>query len=116
MSNSRERVHPALLHQIDTQDELDGIDLNTVAVGRTVTFETRHSVYKAVKQGDKLWLLNGGTRWEAPAPVYLVGSTWGGSVLKPDWIGEGMHVEIYDKERDKTVTTSVVTNMWEGER
>lgn len=113
MIDGRANVHPALLRRMGDQERLDGIDLRKIPQGGRVMFETRNSVYKAERQEDRVWLLTGGTRWTTPTKVYLCGSTWGGSVLKPDWIGEGMHVEFYDIERQKTVTTSSVINMSE---
>lgn len=112
----REFVEPRLRARIEDQQEKDGIDLAAIPEGGRVTFETQNTVYEIEKADGRIWLLTGGKRWSdanAKTRVYIVGSTFGGSVLKADWLGEGMNVEICEEVSQKVVTTSPVVNLWQ---
>lgn len=109
-------IEPKLLARIEGQEEKDGIDLTKASLGDKVTFETRNTTYEIEKAEYRIWLITGGKRWSgnnAKRRVYVVGSTFGGSVLKPDLLGEGMNVEICEEATHKVVITSPVVNLWE---
>lgn len=108
-----QHVEPNLLAKINDQQGRDGIDLSTKVVGDRVRFDTRNSTYDATKVDDKVWLLQGGTRWQTSTCVHLAGSTFGGSVIMAGWLREAMHVEIYEEASGKCVTTSAIVNLWE---
>ena len=57
---------------------------------------TRNSLYRIIplRRGDTDVLVQGGRFLPEPTEVRLVGSTFGGSVLKMHWIGVGMCMEI----------------------
>lgn len=63
--------------------------------GYKVTTSSR--VYELLKEphGAPGWTIKGHPRY-CPNPVLcnIHGSTWGGSMIKTDWIGIGMHLEI----------------------
>lgn len=112
----RKFIEPKLLARIEGQEEKDGVDLSTKHKGDRVTFETVNTIYEIEKVEERLWLLTGGKRWSgdnARTKVIIVGSTFGGSIIKVDWLGEGMNVEVYEPSKGKTVVTSPVVNLWE---
>jgi hypothetical protein len=111
MLEGRKYIDPTLLAKMDEQDKCGGIDLRNVMIGESIEFQTRNSLYTITRKDDKTWMLQGGTRWQEPAEVDISGSTHGGSVLKLDWVGEGMHVEIWDRTKSKMVTTSAVVKV-----
>jgi hypothetical protein len=52
---------------------------------------------------------NGSTRFEDPKLGYLHGSTYGGSMIRPHWLGHLMHMEVgFDEGR---ITTSSIQNV-----
>jgi hypothetical protein len=48
-----------------------------------------------------------------PVLVAISGSTWGGSMLKPDFVGRGMHLEFYHPEYDAPIVTSLIRDVRE---
>lgn len=108
----REFIEPNLLARIEAQENKDGIDLRELPVGAKVTVETQNSTYSLEKLPDNLYSLQGGKRWQTPTRVFISGSTYGGSLLKIGWLGDGMNMEIHQESDRKCVVTSAITNLW----
>lgn len=105
----------SILEILKRQEGKGGFNLNSLADGTKLTIKTNNSVYELVV-GPQTTIFGGtrtdGTvRFPTPTPVDIHGSTWGGSMIKLDWIGEGMCLEFYDPKTDMTTTTSYVKNV-----
>lgn len=96
----------------------DGLQVDKLEEGTKLTVETMNSVYeiKILETDQPLSveisggsLRDGNVRYEESVPVYFVGSTFGGSMLKMNWIGKGMCMEFADN--DRVLTTSPVQNV-----
>ena len=77
-----------------------GINISLLESGTKLTIETKNSVYK-IEIIDKAEITimggmdkNGDIRFPQPEEVFFNGSTFGGSMIKPNWIGQGMNMEI----------------------
>jgi hypothetical protein len=61
--------------------------------------QTVHRCYTAVLLGEGRALLSGHPEYRPePVLVAIPGSTWGGSMLKVDFVGRGMHLEFQHPE------------------
>jgi hypothetical protein len=92
------RPHPNLSDLINrhiVQSEIEGgVALQDLAPETTLLIQTQHSRYTVVLQGESQALISGHPEFcPEPVLVTLEGSTWGGSMLKPRYIGRGMHLE-----------------------
>lgn len=105
-------VEPRLLARMEEQKNKDGIDLEGVAIGTKIVVDTRNSRYVIVKITDDVYTLQGGSRWAEPTRIFIGGSTFGGSCIRPKWLGDGMNIEIYEEATKKCVVTSPVKNLW----
>ena len=92
------RPHPNLSDTVNSQivqSEIEGgVSLQDLAPDTTLLVLTQHSCYKLVLQGESQALISGHPQY-CPEPVLVTveGCTWGGSMLKPRYIGRGMHLE-----------------------
>ena len=87
-----------------------GIDVHSLKPGTAVIVATTNSIYKIVKgQADKYEVkIQGGKYIPEPSWANFSGSTFGGSMIKPGWIGYGMFMEFFViGERNRYVTSSV---------
>lgn len=93
------------------QDD-EGVHVNRLPEGTDLEIKTKNSTYflKTTSHNDGiLWggtLRDGGTRFPHPTIVKIVGSTWGGSTLRLNWVGLYMYMEIYWSR--KTIRTGPV--------
>ena len=71
-----------------------GVDLRAVAPGTIFEVQTENRSYRLVLQGWGEALISGHPQFcPKPVRVKIHGSTWGGSMIKEDFIGRGMHLE-----------------------
>ena len=83
----------------------EGNQVGELEVGTRLSVETRNSVYEiqitegsgphvsmTISGGTKR---DGDTRYEDPEDASFVGSTFGGSLLKINWLGKNMCMEVY---------------------
>ena len=90
--------HPNLSDEINAgviRSEIEGgIHLRDLAPGAVLEVQTRQRRYTLVIQGDGDALISGHPEYcPTPVLVKIHGSTWGGSLLKEQFIGRGMHLE-----------------------
>ena len=73
-----------------------GIDLRSLPPGTELVVDTRNSRYRVVMHDgpDSNALVQGGRYFRQETEARINGSTCGGSLLKRDWIGLGLFVEI----------------------
>ena len=71
-----------------------GIHLRDLALGAVLEVQTCQRRYTIVNQGGGDALISGHPEYcPSPVLVKIHGSTWGGSMLKEQFIGRGMHLE-----------------------
>ncbi len=105
-ANLTDEVNNAIM-----ESELNGgVDLSKLEIGKKVIVKTINTTYTVEKTEDRQYTIYGNTKYcPAPKPCYIPGSTFGGSMLKLDYIGVGMHMEFsfYDNNAPaKVITTS----------
>lgn len=117
--------HPNLSPEINralAQSERDGgVDLRELPTGVTLRITTKNSVYRLRRGPDPYaFLIQGSPRSDRPAsgttrfstywfPCTVPGSTWGGSMIKVDFVGIGMRLEVRPGgHAQHTVLTSTI--------
>jgi len=90
-----------------------GIDLRAVEPLVPILVTTKNSVYRIIpmRRGDVAVVVHGGRFFPTPAEARLVGSTFGGTVLKMHCIRVGMCMEIVPKTGDGSITTTRVLDV-----
>lgn len=98
-------LHPKINENI-AQSELDGgVRLGDLSVGDAVLVRTNNTLYTVIKTADREYTIEGNERYcPTPTPCKIPGSTWGGSMLKMDFIGKGMYMEFYVNRKCVTTT------------
>lgn len=94
--------------RLKEQIELKGIEINEIKEGEIVIVETANSTYALERiAGDRRVKIQGGKHFTDPTEAVMIGSTFGGSLMKLGWIGYKMHMEIaFD---DKIIVTSPIS-------
>ena len=109
-------VHPNLSDSINSnivESEIEGgVYLRDLFDGSSVEIETRNHCYTLVPCGGSDAMLCGHPEY-CPEPVRIVvlGSTWGGSMLKEAFIGREMHLEFKHPAYSGPITTSRIVKI-----
>jgi hypothetical protein len=103
--------HPNLSNQVNRniiQSEIEGgVYLCDLPHQSTLEVETQNRSYTLVLCGPGEVLISGHPRYcPEPVLVRIEGSNWGGSILKPSFVGRGMHLEFRHPEYEQPIITS----------
>lgn len=112
------RPHANLCDQVNrniVQSEIEGGVFLADLQPQTVLFiQTQHHCYTAVFLRDNQALIWGHpTFCPRPVPVAIVGSTWGGSMLKSRFVGRGMRLEFHHPAYKTPIVTSPIKEIRE---
>ncbi len=105
--------HPNLADDVNhaiIQSEIEGgVFLHDLPPSTVLEIQTMHHCYTAVLLGGSDALISGHPEF-CPNPVHvaIAGSTWGGSMLKLQYVGRGMHLEFHHPEYDTPIITSPI--------
>ena len=105
--------HPNLADDVNhaiIQSEIEGgVFLHDLPPSTVLEIQTMHHCYTAVLLGGSHALISGHPEF-CPSPVHvaIAGSTWGGSMLKLQYVGRGMHLEFHHPEYDTPIVTSPI--------
>jgi hypothetical protein len=110
--------HPNLSDQINSdiaQSEVEGgVHLGDLAEGRSLEVQTQHRSYTVVNCGDGWALISGHPKYcPEPSLVKILGSNWGGSMLKVRFIGRSMRLEFKHPEYRTPIVTSTIVDIRE---
>ncbi len=111
-------LHPNLSDEVNhniVQSEIEGgVYLEDLALGSKLEVQTQHRWYTVVNCGDG-WALISGHPTYCPQPllVRILGSNWGGSMLKAAFIGQSMHLEFRHPEYLTPIITSCIREIKE---
>jgi hypothetical protein len=103
--------HPNLADEVNRsiiQSEIEGgVFLDELPPSTVLQIQTMHHCYTAVLLGGSEALLSGHPEFcPQPVQVAIAGSTWGGSMLKLQYVGRGMHLEF----RHPLYATPIITS------
>jgi hypothetical protein len=105
--------HPNLADDVNhaiIQSEIEGgVFLHDLPPSTVLHIQTMHHCYTAVLLGGSDALISGHPEFcPDPVQVAIAGSTWGGSMLKLQYVGRGMHLEFRHPEYDTPIVTSPI--------
>jgi hypothetical protein len=105
--------HPNLADNVNhaiVQSEVEGgVFLHDLPPSTILEIQTLHHCYTAVLLGGSDALLSGHPEFcPSPVQVAIAGSTWGGSMLKLQYVGRGMHLEFRHPEYATPIVTSPI--------
>jgi len=105
--------HPNLADDVNhaiIQSEVEGgVFLRDLPPSTVLHIQTMHHCYTAVLLGGSDALISGHPEFcPAPVQVAIAGSTWGGSMLKLQYVGRGMHLEFHHPEYSAPIITSPI--------
>jgi hypothetical protein len=110
-SNHNSSEHwSAIINRNLVQSEIEGgVDLNSVPPDTVLEVRTRNNLYTIVHKGAGLATISGHPVY-CPEPVlaHIKGSTWGGAMLKENFIGRGMRLEFQIEEQKPIVTSRIL--------
>jgi hypothetical protein len=105
--------HPNLSDEVNggiVQSEIEGgVFLKDLPPSTVLEIQTMHHRYTAVLLWGSDALISGHPEFcPHPVQVAIAGSTWGGSMLKLQFVGRGMHLEFHHPEYPTPIVTSQI--------
>jgi hypothetical protein len=105
--------HPNLADDVNhaiIQSEIEGgVFLHDLPPSTVLHIQTMHHCYTAVLLGGSEAMISGHPEFcPDPVQVAIAGSTWGGSMLKLQYVGRGMHLEFRHPEYATPIVTSPI--------
>jgi hypothetical protein len=97
------------------QSEVEGgVFLADLPRHTILEIQTLNRCYLAEFLGEGEALISGHPYYcPKPVLVAIVGSSWGGSLLKPAYVGRGMHLEFHHPEYHAPIVTSPIQDIRE---
>jgi hypothetical protein len=94
------------------QSEIEGgVHLGDLSPGTVLEVLTQNRAYTILYKGWDQVLISGHPVFcPQPVPVTILGSTWGGSMIKTRFIGRGMRLE-FDHPQFEPIRTSVILDV-----
>ncbi len=113
--------HPNLSDEVNhniAQSEVEGgVHLEDLAQGSRLEVQTQHRWYTVINCGHGCALISGHPRYcPFPLLVRILGSNWGGAMLKMRFIGRSMHLEFKHPEYRTPIITSRIVEIRETPR
>ena len=117
-SSSLFRPHPNLSDEVNrniVQSEIEGgVRLKDLPPGSRLQVTTRNTCYQLLVLIGNMALITGHPLYcPRPVVVRIHGSTWGGSMLKLEFIGRGMHMEFVHPQYQLPIITSPIQEIRE---
>ena len=117
---SHPNLSPEINRNIEQSEKDGGIWAKDVPEGCGIEVQTQNTLYEFRKHptNNNFWQVKGHARY---CPTWtdcrIVGSTWGGSMIKTGFIGVGMHLEIIllssgTELYQGTMTTTRIKECW----
>jgi hypothetical protein len=105
--------HPNLSNEVNRsiiQSEIEGgVSLKDLPPATVLQIQTMHHCYTAVLLGGNEAMISGHPEFcPRPVQVAITGSTWGGSMLKCQFVGRGMNLEFHHPEYPTPIVTSPI--------
>jgi hypothetical protein len=99
-------------HNIAKSEVEGGVWLKDCPVGTVLSVRTKYTAYTLDHRAEG-WFISGHVNHcPVPVPCAVVGSTWGGSMIKLGFIGRGMRLEIV-VQAEGMMTTSTIQEITE---
>jgi hypothetical protein len=94
-------------HNIIQSEIEGGVYLPELPANASLEIQTQHHLYRLMSLQPGEVLISGHPDFcPEPVPVSILGSNWGGSMLKMSFIGRGMHLEFRHPDYARPIVTS----------
>ena len=94
-------------HNIIQSEIEGGVYLPELPAHARLEIQTQHHIYTLMSREAGEMLISGHPDFcPEPVPVSILGSNWGGSMLKMAFIGRGMHLEFRHPDYSRPIVTS----------
>jgi hypothetical protein len=92
------------------QSEIEGgVFLSDLQLGTLLELETHHHRYCLRNLGQGKMEISGHPEYcPEPTEVDVLGSSWGGTLLKSRYVGRGMRLEFWHPSHDLVVTSPIL--------
>lgn len=100
-------IAPEIRGRIIRSEVEGGVRLRALAEGDRVLVRTANRIYRIEIRDGRTWISGHPRFCPQPVAVLVRGSTWGGSMLKPDYLGLGMHMEFHHPDHATVVTSRI---------
>jgi hypothetical protein len=109
MFNPHPNLADEINHSIIRSEVEGGVFLHELPPSTVLKIQTVHHCYTAVLLGGNDAMISGHPEFcPQPVQVAIAGSTWGGSMLKMQYVGRGMHLEFHHPEYPTPIITSPI--------
>jgi hypothetical protein len=89
-----------------------GVDLRHLPRMATLEVATQNTRYVLVMEEDsEAWIAGHPRFCPEPVLVHISGSNWGGSMIKANYLGRGMHMEFRHPEYPGVIVTSPIIDI-----
>ena len=89
-----EHLADIIQEELRRQEAKGGVKISGLEVGTKIYVETHNSIYEIKYLGGDREIEVRGGRFDEPVTGHLIGSSWGTTLLKLDWIGQNMRMEM----------------------
>lgn len=100
-------IAPEIRRRIIRSEVEGGVRLRALEEGDRVLVKTANRIYRIEIRGGRTWISGHPRFCPRPVAVLVRGSTWGGAMLKPDYLGLGMHMEFQHPDHATVVTSKI---------
>ncbi len=100
-------IAPEIRGRIIRSEVEGGVRLRALAEGERVLVKTANRIYRIEIREGRTWISGHPRFCPRPVAVLVRGSTWGGAMLKPDYLGLGMHMEFQHPDHATVVTSKI---------
>jgi hypothetical protein len=108
--------HPNLSDEINNRlaesELLGGAYLSKLQVGAKLFVKTQNSLYEIENCQDGMYIRGNADYCPTPTLCRILGSAWGGSMIKVGFIGRGMHME-FSTAKHRCIVTSEISDVFE---
>ena len=100
-------IEPRIWSRIIRSEVEGGVRLRALGEGDRVLIRTANRIYRIEIRAGGTWISGHPRFCPQPVQVLVRGSTWGGAMLKPGYLGLGMHMEFHHPEHATVVTSRI---------
>lgn len=95
--------------RIVSSEVAGGVRMHGLPEGARLRVETRNRTYEILLRDGETWIRGHPQLCPRPVPVQVHGSTWGGSMLKRDYLGLGMCMEFHHPVYSRVTTSTILS-------
>jgi len=93
-----------------------GVDLEKMEVGKTLIVTTENRTYIIEKREDGFYISGHPKYCPKPIKGEILGSNFGGSMMKTNFLGRGMYMEFNTVDHPSTITGSAIQEIEETDQ